>query len=212
MVIFLYLFYQKNDKMYAKNISPNQPILDEQGYINLIREALKRVKERYFIVKSNPKPGGFQRERVFCYELYHQMRLLHQDTGEIQINGEIDKSGNTDFEELHSNPDFIFHEPSEHKNNKIVIEVKGIINDDKKGVEAIKKDFRTLLFFINKRKVKYETGVFILYRYNFQEFKNMFKETLMEFVKGKKNRNIYIITIKSFGQEPELSHIKDWFQ
>ncbi len=189
-----------------------QPILTEENYLKIITASLEKIKKDYFIVKSYPKPTGFHRERVFCYELYHQMRLLHYDTGEIKINGEIDKRGNTDFPERAFNPDFIFHEPMTHANNKIVIEVKGTMNydKDKYGKTAIEKDFTTILYFLTRKEIRYTTGVFILYRYNMKQFQRKYKEILKRLISSYDNKNIFIITIKTPHNTPECINVCDW--
>ena len=72
----------------------------------------------------------------------------------LSLNGEIQKQGHIDFEKKdRKNPDFVFHVPGTHEHNTLIVEVKGKI------VDEIKKDFTTLLTFVNK--YDYRAGIFI---------------------------------------------------
>ena len=107
-----------------------------QQYIELIKEALGNIVKKYFTIKFEGIGKEKIRERVFCYELYHQIRKLLDDSGELDVsgglllNGEIDKSGNPKFKS--ENPDFVLHRPGTC-NNVIVVEVKGNLN--KRGIK-----------------------------------------------------------------------------
>lgn len=102
-----------------------------------------------------------KRERAFCYELYHQMRLL-QDTPSdgfdgFTIHGEIDKRGHRLFAPGdQKNPDFVFHVPGTMSNNLLAMEVKTRIN-----IKGVTKDFVTLRTLLNG-KYQYKYGVFLL--------------------------------------------------
>lgn len=124
-----------------------------QQYIELIKEALVNIDEKYFRIKVEGIGKEKIRERVFCYELYHQIRKLLDDSGELLLNGEIDKSGNPKFKS--ENPDFVLHMPGTC-NNVIVVEVKGNLN--KRG---IKKDIETLTKFVADHA--YKKGIYIIY-------------------------------------------------
>ena len=52
----------------------DQTMVDE--YLNLIKEALNCVTAPYYNLETTYEPSGIVRERVFCYELYHQMRRI----------------------------------------------------------------------------------------------------------------------------------------
>ena len=101
---------------------------------------------------------------MFCYELYHQLRLILRDDSGLTLNGEIDKRGHVDFAKEHrKNPDFVFHVPGQHEGNTIVMEVKGSI--DKPA--AIVKDFKTITTFVDR--YQYQLGIFLLYNHSFEE-------------------------------------------
>lgn len=145
-------------------------------YYGIILEALENVDESYYKIRVIDKPKGIVRERVFCYEFYHQLRCLakRDSNTDIKINGEIDKSGHELFDENdQKNPDFVFHLPGTMDYNLIIVEVKGKIK--KKGCI---KDFETLKVFLEK--YRYQIGIFILYNYNLIKFIEKFKESLKE--------------------------------
>jgi hypothetical protein len=63
-----------------------------------------------------------KRERVYCYELYHQLRCLPLNT---TVTAEPDKRGNPSFATGRApNPDMVFHTPGNDSNNAAVIEVE----------------------------------------------------------------------------------------
>lgn len=63
--------------------------MDELGTI--LSEAAGAVDAMYFQLNID---GGdpVYRERVYCYELYHQMRCRWPSDGQFYLNGEVDKS------------------------------------------------------------------------------------------------------------------------
>lgn len=132
-------------------------------YISLITKALENIDASYFNLPTTYRQAGIPRERIFCYELYHQMRLVRQvmgDTSPMVIHGEIDKAGHEDFDKKHrANPDFVIHRPGYFENNRVVIEVKG-----KLIKSGVLKDFETLLNFTEH--YQYELGVFIIFGYS----------------------------------------------
>ena len=113
--------------------------MDEIEFVNYICEAMTKVGNEYLNVEMAFDLSGRKEkrrsERVYAYELYHQMRLLQADFNEYTINGEIDKRGHKIIKEPF-NPDFVIHRQGEMIGNYCVIELK--IRIDKDG---IKKDF-----------------------------------------------------------------------
>lgn len=163
-------------------------------YIDLIKSAIKKVSPEYFNLTTTYELSGIVRERVFCYELYHQMRLLMKDDSPISLNGEIDKRGHPDFEEKdRKNPDFVFHIPGTHEGNTLVVEVKGSL-DDKKGVL---KDFETLLTFVGK--YHYQAGVFILYNHTYADLLAFCGDNLKNLKTESGADSIYILSLASAG-------------
>lgn len=169
-----------------------------QELINLIEDALENVGEEYYQLNTIYRP--INRERVFCYELYHQMRLLQdgRKLNNIQIHGEIDKRGHINFKGAHRNPDFVFHIPGNMEGNTIVVEVKGRIENN----NGVYKDIETLSKFTDK-KLYYRAGVLIIYNYSIDEFWNRTGEYIInKLSEDKYNTDKIIIISKKHKNTP----------
>ncbi|MDB6027443.1 MAG: methionyl-tRNA formyltransferase-like protein [Verrucomicrobiales bacterium] len=80
-------------------------------------------------------------ERVYCYELYHQMRMLWPNVP-YQLTGEVDKSGHPRIRQgvlNRSKPDFTIHVPGNMDANLLVIEVKARDPVDQNVVRDLEK-------------------------------------------------------------------------
>jgi hypothetical protein len=105
------------------------------------------------------KEDPIYRERVYCYELYHQMRLLWPIKTPYSLCGEVDKRGHPFYRgnELdQAKPDFLVHIPGELR-NYAVIEVKPI-NARHRGIY---KDLKTLTTF--RRNAGYQRAIYLFY-------------------------------------------------
>lgn len=90
----------------------------------ILEHATAALLPEYFLL---PVQGGgsVYRERVYCYELYHQLRCLWPDECEFVLNGEVDKQQHPNFDGPgYPKPDFIVHVPGRAE-NFAAIEVKG---------------------------------------------------------------------------------------
>ena len=102
--------------------------------------ATESIPRDYFHLNID---GGdpIYRERVYCYELYHQMRSLWPEQTEFYLNGEIDKAAHPILKELgaaHVKPDFLIHKPGYMEGNHAIIEVKS----EKVRRDGIEKDVK----------------------------------------------------------------------
>jgi hypothetical protein len=61
-----------------------------EQFTQILREATAAIPPEYFLL---PIHGGdsVYRERVYCYEFYHQMRRLWPPDCPYRLNGEVDK-------------------------------------------------------------------------------------------------------------------------
>ena len=174
-------------------------------YIDLIKNALKAIAPRYFRLSTTYEPSGIVRERVFCYELYHQVRSLMKDEHKISINGEIDKRGHVDFAPAHrKNPDFVFHIPGTHKGNTVVLEVKGRIDY---SPTVMQNDFETLLTFVSQ--YSYQSGIFLLYNHTIAELEHRHHLCLGRVKSHPAASSIIIISLNSPENEPEECLLSD---
>lgn len=127
----------------------------------ILEQATAAIEPGYFHLKVD---GGdpVYRERVYCYELYHQMRMLWPKGTPFYLNGEIDKAAHPILMELgadYAKPDLLVHRPGYMSGNHAIIEVKspGASND------GIRSDLTKLSLFI--RAVGYQRAVYLLFGY-----------------------------------------------
>ncbi|MGA7806063.1 hypothetical protein [Bradyrhizobium sp.] len=107
--------------------------------------ATAHIQPEYFYL---PVHGGapVYRERVYCYELYHQMRLRWPDGCPFKLNGEVDKAGHPILSQLGANyakPDLLVHGPGDMGMNHAIVEVKSV----EARFQGIRKDLKTLSLF-----------------------------------------------------------------
>ena len=122
----------------------------------ILQEATAAIGAEYFLL---PVHGGdpVYRERVYCYELYHQMRLRWPDGCVYRLNGEVDKIGHPYFEAGGApKPDLLVHQPG-HGNNYAIVEVKSC----RVGADGIRKDLDTLSRFGNE--FGYQRAIYLIY-------------------------------------------------
>lgn len=112
-----------------------------------LQQATKSMEQYYFKIAMANLRGHHFRERIYCYELYHQLRVALQ-CSPYTLQGEMDKNGHPIIHrEIGAlKPDFIFHEQGTMKNNLIVMEVKPLNNA---SGSQLKKDLDTLTRFID---------------------------------------------------------------
>lgn len=93
---------------------------------DIISGATSAISAHYFHLPIYGGPPVW-RERVYCYELYHQMRLLWPENCPFILTGEVDKRAHPVFKELEARqaiPDFLVHSPGDMHQNFAVMEVK----------------------------------------------------------------------------------------
>lgn len=127
-----------------------------EQFTDILREATARISDEYFLLPVHGAPSVY-RERVYCYELYHQMRLLWPADCRYRLNGEVDKRSHPYFREGgEPKPDFLVHEPGTG-NNHAMIEVKSCRASD----AGIRKDLETLTRF--RSEIGYQRALYLIY-------------------------------------------------
>jgi hypothetical protein len=127
---------------------------------NLLAEATARVPDVYFQMPIDGAEDPIYRERVYCYELYHQIRSLWPQDSTYSFCGEVDKSGHPLIRGNgldNCKPDFLVHRPGDMAGNFLVMEVKPI----KTVLTAVRKDISTLGSFLGG--ARYEKAIYLLY-------------------------------------------------
>jgi hypothetical protein len=128
-------------------------------FMECLREAATRIEPHYFQVEVAGLARPVFRERVYCYELYHQLRNVLDPRFPYKLDGEIDKRRHPRIEaELGAKkPDFVVHEPGDMGRNLVVIEVKAL----PVRTRALSEDLSTLEGFL--KIAQYHRGVLLLY-------------------------------------------------
>lgn len=196
-------------------------MVDMHEFYKFIDCAMSNVANDYWMVQT-AEGDEKVRERVFCYELYHQMRLLQESEkrefpkmSKLTIAGELLKKGLVGFKKEDGNteeqkcPDFIFHIPQKYINDAIVMEVKGR-TDLPSYKSGIYDDFKTLNAFIKSEKLHYQSGIFLLYGHTQQEAVQVIRSITFnfEFVAPDK---IYVITKESNREEMKAKKLSEIF-
>lgn len=131
---------------------------DFRSFVKSLIEAAKRVDTHYFQLPIAEGSEPIYRERVYCYELYHQLRCILGDSFPYKLNGEVDKSGHPIIREA-KKPDFIVHKPGDMEHNLAVIEVKPVTVEGR--LQEFREDLRTLKWFLDK--ANYYRAIMLIY-------------------------------------------------
>lgn len=120
-----------------------------------MKKAGKRIDRHYFKLDIAGSEELIYRERVYCYELYHQLCCILEDNFPYKLDGEVDKSIHPIIEsELGAKkPDFIVHVPGKMNRNLAVIEVKSVTIKDK--IDKLRNNLEILKKFLDKAKYNY---------------------------------------------------------
>lgn len=138
----------------------------------ILADATRNIERNFFQLPIDGREDPIYRERVYCYELYHQLRLIWPDPADTdyELSGEVDKSGHPLIRGNgldNVKPDLLVHVPGDMGGNHTVIEVKPI-TARKVG---IKKDLETLTSF--RIHGQYQKAIYLFYgQGNFEAVKN----------------------------------------
>lgn len=126
----------------------------------LLKRATEAIAPRYFALPIDGRDYPAYRERVYCYELYHQLRKLWPDGCPYSLCGEVDKRKHPYFGTNDPKPDFIVHVPGQH-DNYAVIEVKR----PEARAGDIRNDIEKLSMF-RRSPAHYNRGIYLIYGEN----------------------------------------------
>jgi hypothetical protein len=151
--------------------------------LKLVLDALYNVGYSYFkIPTTDDKYKTQNRERVFCYELYHRIRQIQDNSCKnLTLNGELDKRGRANYN--NEIPDFLFHIPGTNNFNEAIIEVKNTLQ--------IIGDLQKIDKFISEHN--YKLGILLVYNHTFSKVQKEFKSIKEDLANIKNKENIYII-------------------
>ncbi|MGQ7260919.1 hypothetical protein [Vreelandella sp. V005] len=126
----------------------------------ILAQASAAIPSLYFQLPVDGQEDPIYRERVYCYELYHQLRSIWPENCGYSLGGEVDKAGHrlirgNDLD--NTKPDFLVHVPGDMGGNHAVIEVKPAHAAN----NAIRADIETLRRF--RDYAGYERAIFYIY-------------------------------------------------
>ena len=160
-------------------------------FLEALREAGRKMVDRhYFQIPVAVKEGEKKifRERVYCYELYHQLRNILGETFPYKLHGEVDKAGH-EFIPGAKKPDFIVHDPGDMRKNLVVIEVKPIAV--RSQMQELDKDLKTLQIFLGN-KGKYYCAIMLVYSDNRRDFPENVRSQVASFSEKCGNRILLV--------------------
>ena len=163
---------------YCRNIFPFHENTPEK-IKEILKESINNIEEKFYKVTSSQIENSVPRERIFCYELYHQLRLECQTYKfgvRFDISPELVKGKSMGYSEITNIPDFLFHREGTDL-NFCILEVKAQLDKEK-----IKKDFETLSSFLNGKSklLPYKIGIFLIFGYSFEEFVILIKKMSLD--------------------------------
>ena len=126
--------------------------------IDILSVAASRLSAEYFQLPVADGDAVY-RERVYCYELYHQIRCFW-DGFPFSLGGEVDKAGHPHFQNgpyARAKPDLLVHVPGQMAQNLAAVEVKPTTTGD----EDLRTDLHKLNWFC--QHARYFRGVLLVY-------------------------------------------------
>jgi hypothetical protein len=123
--------------------------------LTILKEAMRGIPNEYFYFHVAGKDEPIKRERVYCYELYHQLQRRLPDNFPFTITAEPDKRGHFIIKEG-INPDLIIHGFGSMDRNLAVIEVKTADN-----LSDLPKDFVNIDYML--KSACYFKGISLIY-------------------------------------------------
>ncbi|GBR06880.1 hypothetical protein HW511_13775 [Asaia siamensis] len=143
---------------------------EKKEILELLKRALKNVSADYVLL-GHPSELDIFVERVFAYELYHQMRLLFRDKHGV-VNGEYRKYLKL-IPDIDNNktyiPDLVVHQPSTLDRNFLAIEIK---TSPSLNRNDLKRDLGKLEFYTRPPKLEglgFQLGVMLIVNYDIEK-------------------------------------------
>ena len=171
---------------------------DFQYLLKSLIKAAEKVESHYFQLPIAERDEPIYRERVYCYELYHQLRCILGNSFPYKLNGEVDKSGHPIIRNA-KKPDFIIHKPGDMKYNLAVIEVKPVTVRDR--LDELREDLETLKWFLNK--AEYFRAVMLIYG----NINGILPENIKQEIENIRNSKIIVLWHSKPNIKPKI--IKD---
>ena len=176
---------------------------DFELFLNALFQATQAIAPKYFRLPI--VDGGFQdRERPYCYELYHHLRLLLPVDFQYTLSGEVDKRKHPIIHEACGGiiPDFLLHNPGfmGPDDNLAIMEVKPIMRAYPRGPieEDIEKIHR-----MTSIENGYHKGIILVFGEGHEKLKTEMQHYFHEHKYGNPE-NILLLFHHQAGQPAEI--------
>lgn len=129
-------------------------------FLDLLARATAAVTNPYFSLPIDGQDLPVYRERVYAYELYHQLRSIWPDDWDFVLNGEVDKQAHPLIHGDHlqdRKPDLLVHRPGDMTGNLVILEIKPV----SATADDIAADLRKLTAFC--RSARYRLGILLFF-------------------------------------------------
>jgi len=175
---------------------------DFEYFMEQLKKAIYMIDEKYISISMYQLPDKRYRERVYCYELYHQLRKLLGDNYEYMLDGELDKKTHPIIMKYIGAkiPDFVVHYRSYMEHNLAIIEVKPIKSVNN-SLSKLKDDLDKIIDFIKIAEYRY--GIMLIYSNGIDEINGKIVETFKEMTK-EYSENVFLIWHSGPNKEPEI--------
>jgi hypothetical protein len=148
----------------------------------LLAEATATIALEYFLLPVAAAEGGRPldryRERVYAYELYHQLRAHWPHDWPYSLGGEIDKAGHPVIRGGYldgAKPDLLVHVPGTMDRNLLVMEIKTLRPRNNPAEQHLMtRDFQKLVAF---REVGYFAAAFLVFGDDVDRVRNYGRES-----------------------------------
>ena len=174
---------------------------DFKQFIESLKKAGRGIDRHYIQLDVAGFEEPIYRERVYCYELYHQLRCVLGDSLPYKLDGEVDKAGHPIIRQKlgAKKPDFIVHVPGMMNHNLVVIEVKPVTVKSK--MNELREDLKTLKGFLNK--AKYYRAIMLIYGDGKSDLPNEIPDEVKKFREGR----VLLVWHQGPGEEPVIAKI-----
>ena len=125
----------------------------------ILEDATAAITAPYFQLPIFGGPPVW-RERVYCYELYHQMRIRWPEDSPLILTGEVDKRAHPIFRKLQARqaiPDLLVHSPGHMDQNFAIMEIKS----QQAEPRGVQKDVETLREF--RDIIGYQRALYLIF-------------------------------------------------
>jgi hypothetical protein len=154
----------------------------------------------YFQLPVAGEEAPIFRERVYCYELYHNLRNVLGNDFSYKLDGEVDKNGHPQIPGK-KKPDFIVHRPGGMKGNLVVIEVKPVTV----SISDLDGDLKKLTWLLDIGK--YRWAIMLIYGSGVSELPKRILSRVKDF-SGKRKHRILLAWHPGWGKEVEIVNFK----